>query len=698
VDTTKWRYGIGNSGDLLHYYTNREENVSVSNGTLKIIALKEYYMGFDHTSGMLVVKNNVGWHRGRIEARIQLPGTPGFVPAFWMLPVDNIYGWWPASGEIDIMEYVTTMPGTIYGTVHTDYYNLFGGPQPPQGATSEVPDAETAFHVYAIEWNEEKIDFFVDDNKYYTFSNQQTGYEKWPFDQPFYTILNLAVGGSWSGPPTENTVFPAIMLVDYVRVYQDVDDILISGSDFVAYNSQNVFYSVPDIDEAVYTWEFPGGANIVTGQNTSTVKVDWNVFGGMVKAHVNSEGCEKEIEYPVSVSSNFLSNPGFEKGVKDWEAVVGYPASADLELTQDAYLGDNAVRINVNSLGNHPWDVQVSQHNLKIESGQIYHLSFWAKANRSTALITAVLINSNDYTAYSGETFVLSDSWERYSLEFMAGVTAPVNLNVDLGLETGTYYLDDFSFSTPDLRNLNLLKNADFTDGSMGWDFITLGGAQASGLVTNEEFVITIYDEGTYPWDIHLRQNGILIENGKEYVVEFDAYAESSREIYAIVGESNSPWTVYCGTQKSTLTTIKNRYSFTFTMNEPTDNFARLGFDVGASDVDVYFDNIRISESRTVAIADQSVFGIPEDFTLLQNYPNPFNLSTTILYQIKKNAFVEIDMFDIGGRKLKSLVRGRKDAGRHRIRINADELSSGVYICRIKVDGFMQCKKLTLLK
>jgi len=121
VDQTKWQFGYGNTGGL-HYYTDREENATISDGTLKIIAREESYMGFDYTSALLFIKNKFGWRYGRMEASIKLPGTPGFVPAFWMMPSDDIYGWWPNSGEIDIMEYVTTLPDTIHGTIHTQYY------------------------------------------------------------------------------------------------------------------------------------------------------------------------------------------------------------------------------------------------------------------------------------------------------------------------------------------------------------------------------------------------------------------------------------------------------------------------------------------------------------------------------------------------------------------------------------------------
>ena len=172
LDNSKWEYGIGTSNDNVHYYTARDNNVTVSDGTLKLIALEESYQGMNYTSGLIKTSFISAWKYGRIEARINLPHSPGFVPAFWMLPEDNIYGWWPNSGEIDIMEHPTNEIDKIYGTVHTEAYNSFTG-SGPVGSTVTIPTAETEFHVYAVEWTEYQIDFYVDDQKYFTFYNNR---------------------------------------------------------------------------------------------------------------------------------------------------------------------------------------------------------------------------------------------------------------------------------------------------------------------------------------------------------------------------------------------------------------------------------------------------------------------------------------------------------------------------------------------
>jgi len=223
-DQTKWGYDVGGGGwgnNELEYYTDkRSENARVENGTLIIEAIKEVYGGKNYTSARLVTKSKGDWKYGKIEIRAKIPGGRGAWPAIWMLPTDWVYGNWPKSGEIDIMEYVGYDPKIIHGTVHTDAYNHTLGTQ--KGDTAVYADAETAFPTYSIQWTNNKIMFFVDDWKYFTFFSNAT-WQTWPFDQKFHLLLNIAVGGSWGGVQgVDDNIFPIKMVVDYVRVYQDI--------------------------------------------------------------------------------------------------------------------------------------------------------------------------------------------------------------------------------------------------------------------------------------------------------------------------------------------------------------------------------------------------------------------------------------------------------------------------------------------
>ena len=324
IDRSTWEFGSGPTNDNVHYYTDRAENARVVDGKLQIIAREEAYEGFAYTSALLHTKRTLNWRYGRIEAGIKLPGSPGFVPAFWMLPAGDRYGWWPLSGEVDIMEHPTNEGSNIYGTIHTEAYNLFSGISPPKGGVVAIADAQSAFHVYAVEWGRERIDFYVDDQKYFTYVNDGGASDTWPFHEPFYILLNLAVGGGWVGDPTEGSVFPATMEVDYVRLYQHAEDVIIHGPDDVLYNSRGISYMIPDPEGATCQWRVPGGAQIRSGQGTGRITVDWGIFGGDVEAEISSGQGSFLKKLPVRVSSGCLRNPGFENGVKYWKKTILY--------------------------------------------------------------------------------------------------------------------------------------------------------------------------------------------------------------------------------------------------------------------------------------------------------------------------------------------------------------------------------------
>ena len=278
IDQTIWAFESGPANDNIHYYTDRLKNARIVDGKLQLVAQEETFNGYPYTSAQIRSERSQYWKYGRIEARIKLPQGSGFVPAFWLLPEDNTYGWWPFSGEIDIMEYPTNEKTKIYGTVHTQLFNFFSGLYPPQSGIIEIQDAASAFHIYAIEWNSDQIDFYVDDQKYHTFNKVPNDPPKWPFDHPFFVILNLAVGGGWVGAPPEETEFPAVMEVDYVRVYQYPQEIEILGMDHVTYHSQSMSYLLNPLEGAKYVWLGKGGDPIISEPGTSEIQVDWGIF------------------------------------------------------------------------------------------------------------------------------------------------------------------------------------------------------------------------------------------------------------------------------------------------------------------------------------------------------------------------------------------------------------------------------------
>lgn len=444
IDRSMWSFDTGPINDNVNDYTDSPENTKVVDGKLQIIALKESYNGFNYSAARLKTKYSVNWRYGRMEARIKLPASNGFVPAFWMLPADDLHGWWPVGGEIDILEHPTNLVDKIYGTVHTGAFNSFTG-SAPQGGTIQIPDAETAFHVYAVEWTPDKIDFYVDSKNYFTFHNDHSGFEAWPFDQSFYLLLGIGVGGGWVGNPDSTSVFPAVMEVDYVRVYQELNDVSIYGSDYLAENSKAVSYSAPALEGAQYTWSVPEGAHIISGQNTPQIEVDWSNTGGNIKLELTTTNGSVNINYPVEVSTNNIKNGGFEKGVKYWKKTEAFPAKADFILTSkdgrdDIYF----LFVDVKKTGVNPWDAQLSQENINLKSGNQYRVSFWAKAEVANSKINAAVINSKDFTEYINKTISLSNNWMQYEMTFSVPSDVTASITIDIGGHTGRYSFDNF--------------------------------------------------------------------------------------------------------------------------------------------------------------------------------------------------------------------------------------------------------------
>jgi beta-glucanase (GH16 family) len=234
-DPTKWTYDLGNGppagwgNSELEYYTSRPTNAFLFDGRLHIVARKESFSGFNYTSARFKTKGLFNRRYGRIEIRAKLPAGKGLWPALWMLPEDATYGGWAASGEIDIMENRGSNPQEVLGTLH------YGGSSPAnaysQGPTFTFPAAASTgdFHTYGIEWTTNAILWSVDGQVFQTQTNwwsstRVNGGEvpnayPAPFNQPFFLLINLAVGGHFDGNPTADTVFPAEMEMDYVRVY-----------------------------------------------------------------------------------------------------------------------------------------------------------------------------------------------------------------------------------------------------------------------------------------------------------------------------------------------------------------------------------------------------------------------------------------------------------------------------------------------
>ncbi len=224
-DASKWGYDIGGSGwgnNELQYYTNNTDNAIVGGGHLTITARLQDMEGKKYTSARMVTRDKGDFLYGRLEVRAKLPEGKGTWPAIWMLPTDWSYGEWPRSGEIDIMEHVGYDPNKVHFSIHTQAYNHSIGTQ--KSGTRLIATAMSDFHKYRVDWTPYAIRGYFDDALVFTFVNEGKGFASWPFDKRFHLLLNIAVGGNWGGAQgVDDLVFPATMVVDYVRYYKMIE-------------------------------------------------------------------------------------------------------------------------------------------------------------------------------------------------------------------------------------------------------------------------------------------------------------------------------------------------------------------------------------------------------------------------------------------------------------------------------------------
>ncbi|MFZ1395318.1 MAG: glycoside hydrolase family 16 protein [Candidatus Promineifilaceae bacterium] len=221
IDLANWTHEVGGHGwgnGEAQYYSDDPKNSYIEDGVLVIQALKENVSGKLYTSARLSSQGKVEVQYGRIEARIQIPVGQSLWPAFWMLGTNIDEVGWPFCGEIDIMENIGSEPSLIHGTVHGPRYSGGDG----VGTSRRLPGGARYtdnFHVFAIEWEEDEIRWYVDDQMYQKLTPTAVPGE-WVYNHEFYIILNLAVGGEWPGYPDGTATFPQTMKIDYVRIYE----------------------------------------------------------------------------------------------------------------------------------------------------------------------------------------------------------------------------------------------------------------------------------------------------------------------------------------------------------------------------------------------------------------------------------------------------------------------------------------------
>jgi beta-glucanase (GH16 family) len=286
-DLTKWKVDPRPkgwiNGEQQVYTDTSYDNARMRNGSLVITGRKDY-PNYNTTepwsSARLITQNKVDFRYGKVEVRAKLPRAKGSWPAIWLMPTTSAYGDWPKSGELDIMEHVGNNFGTVLSTVHTQNNNWTNGGH--LSASKFIPNVDTVFHVYAMEWSEDSIRFTYDGIKCYTYINPKTDWRDWPFDQKFHVILNLAIGGGMGGAITEAN-WPDSMLVDYVHVYQKglgtpvLDSIVVSPANRAHIPGKKFQYTSKTFDQNDFpmnltpVWSITGTGNGITAGGLATI-------------------------------------------------------------------------------------------------------------------------------------------------------------------------------------------------------------------------------------------------------------------------------------------------------------------------------------------------------------------------------------------------------------------------------------------
>jgi beta-glucanase (GH16 family) len=608
IDSSKWTYDIGNwivdekgtgispgwGNNELQYYTDSPENSFIQNGKLVIKAKKEevpvtdQFGSYQYTSAKLKTKGLFSKKYGKFEARIKSPQGKGYWPAFWMMPEKDVYGSWPTSGEIDIMEAAGKDPSRIGGTIH------YGEQYPNntyKGAEYHFPEGEaiTDFHTYGVEWEPGEIRWYVDGKLYQTLNNwfskgkdQASKYAfPAPFDQEFYMILNLAIGGWYGGNPDETTQFPGEMEVDYVRAYE------LTGRE----------YKTP-VEPVVEREELPEDAKLPLADGN----------------YIYDQAYEKPITI-VNDDENALDE-------QYWNFVYLPDFAGNGAIAKEKIDDKTFAKADITNAGNALWALQLIQK-LSIVEGGTYKVSFDAKSNTNRNMMVKVSGGAERaYANYSGEqTIRLTDTVKPYEftftlnqetdiaarLEFNMGANgnAPVwigNVRVEEVIPE-----DPANASKAPLGDGNHVYNGTFDQGDMTrtnfWELVKnpLSSAKMSVDEKTRELQVIGADSDA---SLLVKQTGIQLLKGNTYKLTFDARSTKNRAIEVeLVGQD--------GVRSYTdavvdLTNEMKSHSMEFTMTtEMSDKFSQLLFKLGGQGGDVYLDNIRLIRTSEYIDYDQ---------------------------------------------------------------------------------------------
>ena len=543
-------------------YVDDEKNIYVEDGNLILRPIRQKNADGTETitSGRVNTQGKHDFTYGLFEVRAKVPTGKGFLPAFWMMPTDeNLYGQWPRCGEIDAMEVMGQENNKLYGTIH------YGNPHSEKQGTYTLENGNFTdeYHTFACDWEPGKITWYVDGVKYHeaddwysTTEGQGTVAYPAPFDQPFYAILNLAVGGSWVGYPDENTkINSSAYIIDYVKIFQkDSYD-----EDVQAPEKEPDVFKEPDAD------------------------------------------------------GNYITNGDFAKdealdGTENWQFLTTLGGDAA------AVIKNKEVVITTKDQGTADYSVQLVQPKLPAKQGYTYEVTFDAYASADRAVGIAIKAPNRSYKAYLEDSVNVTTEKQTYTLTYKMDDTDDANSRLEFNMgakdSTATLHISNVSVKVKKaptqeeldqyaakkvLTDGNCIYNGKFQEGTgrlAYWDVKKTEGAQVSVTkLADGRRLKVVGAKGGQPEDVTISQNALPIAEGTDYILSFEAQADKATTIQYTIG----------GMTKSVdVTAEKVKYTQKFSKEE-VSSFANKDFAFLLGNAgEIYIDNVRFEEDALI--------------------------------------------------------------------------------------------------
>ena len=685
LDLSKWSNETGNNNGYgnseLEYYTARSQNCSIANGTLTINALKENYSGFNYTSARINTKNKFSFKYGKIEARIKLPYGKGIWPAFWLLGDSFVSLGWPACGETDIMEMVggdgktpsgtVLSDSTIYGTAH--WSNNGAHAQYGNSYTLKSGKFSDDFHTFSVTWDRKQIVWYVDGIQYNSIDITSPGLSA--FQNKFFILINLAVGGNWPGYPDNSTVFPQTLEVDYVRVYQD-------------------------------TTSFPY-VNIISPQNNSSFVANSNI----------------SLDANATIQEGNITKVEFYQGAMK----IGETYVSPYQMTWNSVLSGN-YRITCTAYSNTGLNSISDTINVKVGSN-----AATSPYGGTAAQIPGTIEAENFDIGGQGNAYYDSDAQNSGGLyRTFEGVDIEACSDIGGGYDIGWTQNNEWLVYTISVKDSGTYQigarvasssgggllhfEVDDTDITGTINVPSTGGWQTWTTILSKNFSLA---EGVHQLKLFINSTGFNINKIEIYPPETNP---SINFIYPAGGEQFSPDSIvqikwdsrkiskvnigFSTKGGSNWSSIQNGVDAKFGVyrwKTPEVNSSNCKLIIAASD------NMSVIDTSKSAFSIGTVNSVYKDvkapsyFSLSQNYPNPFNPSTTINYHVPNEGLVIIKIYNLLGKEIKTLVNEKKYPGEYKTVWNGKDLygndaPSGIYFYSIYSGNLKEVKKMVLLR